>query len=267
MSTAETEKIIDDIKNVRNVANQHGKVVKPAVRYLRPHEKSSLVEENSAIQKVLDMPVWATQHLSRERRGAMHKRQIAIEEDLNQNSIPEISGPTQDAVLKLQHDLEARIKQGMIPTEVMRRNPVNAVDNHIRWEKDTKDLHLMWKKCKRLLNPESEDKDLANIETLRPSMLGAQESTFMVGSQIEGHMAYSGVPQENWDQTFGKPDVNSPLAQAEKREFEERISLLEAQVKKQEEIKAQRRDNMAKARAVRDKNKRQKEERDVQNQP
>jgi len=244
----ETEKIIADIKNVKNVANKHGKIVKPAVRYLRPHEEEALKEESKRYEEILAMPTWATKDIGNDRLKQMRQRQINIQQDLEENCVPRISGSDKDAVQKLCLELEGEIKQGMIPTEIMRRNPVNAVDDFRRWNKKTKDKHLMWKKCKRLLDPDSDDKDQGNIETLRPSMLNPSQSTFMVNAQIPGQMAYSNVPKENWDETFGKPNINSPLQQAEKREYEERIVALEAQVNKELKIKEQRRANMAKAR-------------------
>ncbi len=65
--------------------------------------------------------------------------------------------------------LEEKIRHGMPTQYEMRANPPGSVAKHMKWEKSNKKDIMRWKNAKVRLEPDNEDQDLANVETLRPS--------------------------------------------------------------------------------------------------
>lgn len=122
-----------------------------------------------------------------------------------------LTGKEKDTLNALEKRLRDKIVTNMPTEEVMRKNPPGGVDWHMRWEKANKPLIRMWKNVKIQLNPDSTDRDLANIERYRPSGAAGRLRT---DAQIQGHMSYGGVPDENWP--FDAPE-NTAFAQAKKR--------------------------------------------------
>jgi phage-related minor tail protein len=94
----------------------------------------------------------------------------------------------------------------------MRKNPAGAVDWHQKWEKANKQLIRMWKNIKIQQNPDSSDRDLANIERYRPT--GAVGYGIRTDAQIPGVMSYSDIPEELWP--FDAPE-NTAAKQAARR--------------------------------------------------
>lgn len=130
---------------------------------------------------------------------------------LNEQSPEPLSGKEKDTLNQLEKRLRQKITTNMPTEEVMRKNPAGAVDWHVRWERANKKLIKMWKNVRIQLNPDSQDRDLANIERYRPS--GATDR-MRTDAQISGHMSYGNVPDENWP--FDAPE-NTALAQAQRR--------------------------------------------------
>lgn len=133
---------------------------------------------------------------------------------LNEQSPEPLSGKEKDTLNKLEKQLREKFTQNMPTQEVMRKNPAGAVDWHQRWEKRNKKLIRMWKNIKIQLNPDSQDRDLANIERYRPS--GAVDR-LRGDAQIPGVMSYHDIPEENWP---FDPPLNTAAEQA-KRRFED----------------------------------------------
>lgn len=134
---------------------------------------------------------------------------------LNEQSPEPLTGKEKDTLFALEKKLLTKITTNMPTEEVMRKNPAGAVDWHTRWEKANKPLIRMWKNVRIQLNPDSTDRDLANIERHRPS--GATDR-LRTDAQISGHMSYNNIPDENWP--FNAPE-NTALAQVQKRYDEE----------------------------------------------
>jgi hypothetical protein len=130
---------------------------------------------------------------------------------LNEQSPEPLTGKEKDTLNQLEKRLRQKITTNMPPEEVMRKNPAGAVDWHTRWEKANKKLIKMWKNVRIQLSPDSQDRDLANIERYRPS---GTTDRLRTDAQIAGHMSYSSVPDENWP--FDAPE-NTALAQAKQR--------------------------------------------------
>ncbi len=85
----------------------------------------------------------------------------------------------------------------------------------MKWEKAVKKDILKWKNIQIMLDPSSNDPDLANFERLRPE--GARNRV-RLDAQIPGKMAFTNVDQEKWDMAFeGKKPENTALEQAKKR--------------------------------------------------
>lgn len=170
--------------------------------------------------------------------GEAHKRKRDIAEQLeDQSPYPSITPDTRDALNKRRLELEAQIKEGMLPTEVMRRNPFGAVGQNVKWQKRNTARVLEWQNIMRQLEPDSEDPDISNVEKLRPSILRPDGvSTYMGASQIPGVHAMSPLAKDNFPETMGG-DVNSALAQVQAREALPYVKTKEGKKFKEKECK------------------------------
>lgn len=215
---AQTEQVLKEVATVRNIGVD-GELKQKAVRYLTFNEKQSRRDELDQLKRLTDQPAYVQGAITGEGRAALGKRKRQIEKDLIAGQPPELTGATRDALAAREIVLADTIRDGMVVHEEMRRNPVGAVDRHRKWERANKDRILEWKNIRRALNPDSDEKDLANVDRLRPSMLpvgmGAT-STFMADAQIPGKFAMTPLAKENWP--LGEPKVDTPLKQADRRE-------------------------------------------------
>jgi hypothetical protein len=223
MSQIETETVTNLVRQTRNVANKKGRLVQKATRFLRPKERKQREEEKAGIDGVLNAPPWVNKDLTERGRAQMQSRRRALEDDLEENTPPRVSGGTKDALAVRLRELEENIRGGMPTVEVMRRNPPGAVDMHDRWSKRTKDMQIERKNILKVLDPDNEDKDYCSVEMLRPSGVTQEmAATFMMNSQIPGNFAMTPLAKANWP--AGMPEygtVNSPMKQAEAREADE----------------------------------------------
>lgn len=232
--TPETEKILADVKSVKNITDKRGKLTTRQTRYLTYNERENRQTELNRIEGQLKQPEWVNAGLSAEGRANLSRRRRGLQDELEGASAPKLDGDARDALDKRRAELEDEIKVGM-PTQVqMRRNPVGAVDQHRKWNTRNTEKILEWKNIQRALNPESDDKDLSNIERLRATGNAEHGATFIADAQIPGKFGFTSVPQENWDATFGAPKVNSPLKQAARRETsaKQRAALARARASK-----------------------------------
>lgn len=134
---------------------------------------------------------------------------------LNEGSPEPLTGKEKDKLHQLEKQLRTKITENMPTEEVMRKNPTGAVDWHTKWQNKNKKLVKLWKNIKIQLNPDSSDKDLANIERYRPS---GQTDRMRTDAQIVGLMSYGNVPDENWP---FEPPTNTALEQAKRVTEEE----------------------------------------------
>ena len=199
---SEKDKVLADVKQVRNVRDKKGKLIQKSKRYLTKAEREDREQHVNRMKAQLRQPTWVNDALGGNSPQTLAKGIRSMEEDLEENSPPKLSAPTRDALSKRQQELREQIKVGMLTHEEMRRNPPGAVDRHRKWEKQNTDRILEYKNVCRALEPDSDAKDLASLEVFRPSRPFAYNSN----AQISGHMAYSDVPQENWEATFGKKE-------------------------------------------------------------
>lgn len=235
MPSAGTEELLAKVQHVTNEYNTDGEITKPAVRYLTMQERVDREKELKNLDDQLGQPDWvlSRMQLTADRIHSMRSRRGRLKKELEKQSPPtDLTGEQKDALYKLEGELADQIRTGMVGEEDMRRNPAGAVDRNIRWLKATKGFQLTWKNVRRLLNPDSEEKDLANVDMLRPrAFIPGGPSIMDTTAQAVGVMSYSHIPDDKWT-AAGLPLVNenSPLAQVLKRDEAERVKELEAQV-------------------------------------
>lgn len=238
MPSAETEHYLKEAGRVRNQANTRGRLLQPARRYLRHNEKNKREDEAKRLREMLSPQNIMISKMGEQSVAQARHHLNVIEEDLEENSAPtDLAGETKDALNReLQEEL-ARFSQGMVPHEEMRRNPVGAVDRHMKHERANKDRALKIKNLLILLNPDSDEQDLCNLEKYRPHIaLPNGAASFMGDAQIPGVFGMTAQAKENWPENMPEyGTVNSPLKQASdnERQLEARIRELEAELKQQ----------------------------------
>lgn len=254
--SAEKETILSQVTHVVNETNEEGQVVAPAVRYLTMQERIDREKELKALDDTLTQPNWvlSRMELTHDRMNSMRQRRARLKKEISTYSPPtDLRGETKDALYKLEKDLAAKIQEGMVPREDMTRNPVGAVDQNIKWGVAKKSAILTWKNIKRLLSPDSEEKDLANIEQLRPSRYrGNGNAVYLPDAEAPSSFAMTPLAKENFEDVFpDSPTVDTPLKQAERREAEDaRIAELQAQVAELErKLSVKKADHYVKKRA------------------
>jgi hypothetical protein len=228
----EAQNIVERAKRVRNIAHKDGQLTK-ATRFMTHQEKEAKKTQLALTEDMLSPSNVAAASLTEEGRKQQSAYRQFLRRDLAENVAPtDLSGEEKNAALKAERELAEQIKEGMLPMEVMRRNPPGAVQHHIKWEREKKDTILAWKNLRRLNNPDDDSEDLANIELLRPSMAPTGVPSFMVGAQIPGLFAMSPQAKENWPENMPEyGTVDSPMKQAEAREeLEKKILALEARL-------------------------------------
>lgn len=234
--TPETETLLKKVQTVTNTFNSEGELVTPATRYLTYQEREDRKTELDEIERFLNQPpeVMRTIDVTPQRMRQLRERRKKIRTDLDQNSPPEnLTGEQKDKLWELERDLSEKIaSHGMLSEEEMTRNPVGAVGRNVRWLNATKIWQLVYKNVRRALDPKSQDKDLANIEMLRPSKFRqGGPSVYLGDTQMKEQMSYSHISDEKWEGA-GLPlmNPNSPMARKSAEELEQEIATLKAQL-------------------------------------
>lgn len=181
------------------------------VNLLRKHQRDELGDELENYDKMLPFA-------KGDDRGLLLRRKAETTKMLETQSPEPLTPKEKDKLYGLEKQLREKITENMPTDEVMRKNPAGAVDWNTKWLTKNKKLIRIWKNIRVQLNPDSGDRDLANIERYRPQ--GAQ-NRLRTDAQIPGAMSYSDVPDELWP--FEAPD-NTALAQANRRFDEEQAA-------------------------------------------
>ena len=179
---------------------------------LRHHEREERKEN-------LKREEWLLNHPKVEDKNQVRKNIDVLKSQLNGLSPEPLTPLEKDKLYKLEKRLANKIAEGMPTDETMRKNPVGAVHAHRSWEKANKKLINWWKNVRIQLNPDSDDKDLANVERLRRT---GQFDRMRTDAQIGGHMSYGNVPEELWP--FEAPE-NTAAKQAERVARDEKAKL------------------------------------------
>lgn len=198
-------------------------VVIPEKQLLRYHQREELKQELDTINEAINPSnPWKLQ--SQADITDVKSRYRRLTKQLNDQTPVELSGAQKDALRKELTALEEKILPGMPTKEEMRKNPAGMVGRHMRWEKANKKDILKWKNGMQMLEPDNSDPDVSNFERLRPE--GAFDR-LRTDAQIQGHMSYGHIPQENWDKAFeGKGPENTALKQVKKVENSEKFTRL-----------------------------------------
>jgi|TARA_R110001583_G_scaffold33397_6_gene112695 hypothetical protein len=228
MASIETESIMERLRQNRNITDPRGRMLPGGqqTRFLTHKEKKNRQEEMDTLNGNLNQPAWVNKGLPPEARKTLVNRRNHVEDDLKANSAPEIDSATRDHLYKHQKNLEARISEGMPTQEVMRRNPVGAVDKHMKWEQANKELIREWKNTCRLVEPDNEEKDYTNVERLRKAGITQDmAASFMMDAQVPGHFGMTPLAKANWPE--GMPEhgtVDTALKYAERRELAQEVA-------------------------------------------
>jgi hypothetical protein len=167
-----------------------------------------------------------------EEKGPILQRRLKTKASLEAQSPEPLTGPEKDKLNVLSKKLKARFLTNMPPDEVMRKNPAGAIDWNKKWLDANKKIVRMWKNIQIQLNPDSSDRDLANIERFRPS---GQLDNMRSDAQISGHMSYGNIDESEWP--FAAP-TNTALEQAKRHTVESVEADVDAAVQEVDEKEA-----------------------------
>jgi hypothetical protein len=191
-----------------DIAVKNTDVEIPKKQLMRYHQREDQKGEIEAMESMLP-------HLKNSQdKGQVTQRIRRLKTTLESQSPAPLAGSAKDKIAARAKALEEKITAGMLSKEEMRKNPAGAVGQHMRWEKANKPAIMEWKNAMQMLEPDSNDPDLSNLERLRPE---GQRDRFRADAQITGKMSYLHVPEENWKQAFeGKEPENTALKQAKR---------------------------------------------------
>ncbi|MEQ1844130.1 MAG: hypothetical protein ABL983_00965 [Nitrospira sp.] len=237
------------------LANNLTDVTIPEKPLLRFSQREGIQTEVGDIEEGLN-PSNPFKHRAGPDIAEARNRVRRLKGQLKDYSPPELTGGQRDKLVKRIKELEDKILPGMPTQEEMRKNPAGMVGRHMRFEKANKKAILEWKNAQIMLDPTSNDPDLANFERLRPS---GEVDRFRGDAQINGLMSYGNIPQELWD-LWAKHKPNSALEQAKKvaeeqkgMELKEDVKIDKRKLPRTEEQKRALADRLAKARAAQSK--------------
>lgn len=188
-------------------------VENPKGNTLRPAQMAEALQDIKAAKAQLDDP-------RVQDKGAVRTRLTNLQRDYDNQAPRSITdGRLKDKLANEAKQLLEEITPGMLSQEEMRKNPAGSVDKHMRWERANKGKIKRWKKLMTVLNadntnPGTWDRDAANLEKFRPA---SAMDRLRTDAQINGHMSYGNITEENWAQAFGHlGGQNSALNQSKR---------------------------------------------------
>ena len=184
------------------------RLLKP--NYLRYNQRERLNETKAGHEEQIKNPFVKD-------KGPAVKAVRAITQMLTKQAPPtDLTEDEKNLLYAHSQELEAEIRPSLLPLEVMRRCPdASTPRDNLGREKTMKPKILEWKRCQILLNPDSDDPNLANTDRIRPELTTAGTSGFMVNARIPGHLAMSRQAKANWP--LGEPKADTALKQAQRR--------------------------------------------------
>ena len=239
----EAEVLLQKATQVRTVSNR-GRVVQRGTRYMTHTEKESKQSELERIEETLSPGNVGSSAITQEGRANLHKYRQYLRSDLEENVAPEVPRQAVDDLVAAERALAEEISEGMLPHEVMRRNPPGSVSHHIKWREKLGDKIFAWKNLRRMLNPDDTSEDVANVEMLRKSSARLDGApTFVADAQIPGVFAMTPQAKANWPEGMAEyGTLKSALKQAEERELRMAadVALLKKRIEDQDkQIEAQ----------------------------
>ena len=176
--------------------------------YLRFNQREEKEREARELSSVLEDPLAVKKLIN---PGKIRQRLMAQRRDIVTQTPPALTASQRDKVASLEKALFEQWTENMPSDEAQRRKPPGARDHHDAWNAKNKLAILHWKTARMVLNPDSRESDLCNIERYRPSRPGANLN---LDAQINGVFAQTPASRENFDAVFER-DWRSKETQAE----------------------------------------------------
>jgi hypothetical protein len=168
--------------------------------------------QRTAMREERDTAVRQINHPNFEDKAGLQKRIRRIDQNLERGTPPELNAEQRDKANVRRKFLEEEITRDMPSDTEMRRNDRGSVGRHLAWHEAHKHQVSEWKNIKMALEPQNEDPDLCNVETLR-SLTRTGDPSFSE-AQIPGRLFVGTNPspayKAGWDQTFGDADEAPP---------------------------------------------------------
>ena len=163
------------------------------VNYLRFEQREEHRQDIDEVESVLNDPA--------RRKQVQNPSKLRQQTDLRKRNLerqtpPKLTGSQQDKLARLERVALSAFTENMPTREDMRHRPPGVVDHHEAWEKANKRTVILWKRTRLLLNPESRERDLCNIEIHRPS---STTRSLMGDALINRPFALSAEAKANFD--------------------------------------------------------------------
>ena len=185
------------------------KRVKPK-RFLTPFESQTLKDDAAGLRARIE----SKEIENKDDARAALKRTIAHQEACE---APELTPEQRDKSKRQIEALESQLRDGLLSSEEMRRNPHGAVSRNLRWEKKNASIVTRWRNHQKALYrgmPQHEMADLCNVDRLRPRT----SSLPMTDCQIPQEKAFS-HPSEQYKANYD--DIDWGGAEPQKTKHEE----------------------------------------------
>jgi hypothetical protein len=162
-----------------------------------------------------------------------------VEHDLETQAPPELKGQELDRVVRREKELREKIVPNMLSQAEMRRAPAGSVGREMAFQKRFKPEIIEWKNCRRTIERDSEDPDVANLERYRPVVSRGN----LDNAQIPGKEFHFASPQYqanydgiDWSTRTREPGEDVETFQSRIRrerlaEMRAQLAALEAEVK------------------------------------
>lgn len=128
---------------------------------MTPQQRERIREDTAHMKEAVQTGrLQFTQHMK-----AQIKRQEAMLQD---GTPPELTPEQRDVAIARVKTLNEEIKVGMPTEREMNKKVADTLDRHMEWEKANKEKVLERKKLLRMIDPENDLPNYANIEKIRP---------------------------------------------------------------------------------------------------
>lgn len=187
-------------------------------RLFRPWEQDEVTNNKRTLQRALESPHIEDKAAVRDALGRLTSME-------REHGVPDFTPDERDKAAKRVKVLEGEIREGMLSSEEMRRNPPGAVDQNVWWERKNKKKISLWRDLNMALHkgiPADQAQSLTSVERLRPTTSRLN----MDNAQIPIARAFSfpsAQYQENYEAIFSpKPaEEGTPLDEPEEASNQE----------------------------------------------